>query len=187
MAAHFCPHCLARTNFGNAGPNIGWNGRTHSLWVCQNCQGVVYVSSLENDFQYYPSVKTEAPDELPQTVREDYNEAIRSMNANNPKSAVIMCRAALQAAMREQGANGENLKQEIDDLADRHVVPAALRDWAHDIRDGGNLVAHPAPGKVIDMRDAQELMALTESVFQYLYVVPSQVKARRETIGGSGA
>ena len=84
--------------------------------------------------------------------------------------------------MREQGAKGKTLKSEIDALASNHAIPEALKVWAHELRDGGNLVAHPEPDKTVETQDAEELIALAESLFEYLYVVPKEVERRRERL-----
>ena len=184
MAAHFCPHCKVMATFGDQGPNASWEMRYHSIWVCSNCSGVVYARrSLEtNEVEIWPSLRSQAPEELPEPVRENFSEALRSVNANNPRAAVVMTRSALQAAAREQGAEGKNLREEIDDLVTKHVIPESLGNWSHEIRDGGNLVAHPEPGKQVGMADAEELIALAESIFEYLYIVPKQVEKRRERL-----
>ncbi len=96
-----------------------------------------------------------------------------------------MTRSALQGATRQQGAQGKTPKDEIDDLAAKHVIPPALQDWAHELRDGGNLVAHPEPGKTVDIQDAEELIALADSIFDYLYVIPAEVARRRARQAGS--
>ena len=183
MAAYFCPHCKVKATFAERGPSqprVQWRDRTHYIWTCNNCEGVVYatVGPESNDVVIYPSLRSDAPEEYPHDVRDNFTEAIRSINGDNPKSAVIMARSALQAATREQGATGKNLKEEIDDLA----IPDALKDWAHEIRDGGNLVGHPEPDKKVEMADAKELMALAESIFEYLYVIPNHVKRRRQRL-----
>ena len=90
----------------------------------------------------------EAEPDIPADIRDDFNEALRSFNGNNAKAAVIMTRSALQGATRQQGSEGKTLKDEIEDLAAKHVIPPAIQDWAHELRDGGNLVAHPEPGGV---------------------------------------
>ena len=182
MAAHFCPHCKVNATFADQGPNnIGWRDHVHKIWKCNNCGGIIYaqVRTEPHDLQLYPSVRSEAPDEYPPEVRDNFGEALRSLNGNNPKAAVIMARSALQAAMREQGAKGKTLKDEIDDLAN---IPTPLKDWAHELRDGGNLVAHPESGKTVETQDADELIALAESIFEYLYVVPNEVERRRERL-----
>ncbi len=85
----------------------------------------------------------------------------------------------MQVATRQYQANGANLYQEIGDLAKKHIIPGSLKDWAHEIRDGGNLVAHPEPTKGVQKQDTEELLALAESIFEYLYVAPAQVEQRR--------
>jgi len=130
----------------------------------------------------YPFVRSEAPEEYPEGVRENFAEAIRSLNNNNPKACVVMTRSAMQAATRQLKAKRSNLKEEIEYLADEHIIPDSLKDWAHEIRDGGNLVAHPEPGKRVEKEDAEELLELAESIFEYLYVVPEQVRRRRERV-----
>jgi hypothetical protein len=181
MPAYFCPHCKITATFVSHGPNVGWNGRIHNVWGCNNCQGVVYAQTEAAGqlSEMYPHVRSDAPPELPDDVRENLAEGIRSLNVNNPKAAVIMIRSALQASMRDKGAMGANLRDEIDDLAAKHVIPDALKDWAHEIRSGGNLVAHPSPGDKVNAQDAHELMELAESIFEYLYVVPAEVARRR--------
>jgi hypothetical protein len=182
MPAYFCPHCKVMATFTDQGPRVGWAERVHTLCVCANCGGVVYAMIAPKGVEIWPTLRSEAPEELPEVVRENLSEAIRSVNANNPRAAVVMARSALQAATREQGAQGRNLKEEIEDLVQKHVIPESLGTWAHEIRDGGNLVAHPEPSKQVLMADAEELMALAESIFEYLYVVPKQVERRRERL-----
>ena len=116
MAAHFCPHCKVYANFrpvGAAGHNV--TGESHFIWSCANCSGGVFVIG---DKIVYPTIRTEASADIPTEIRDDFNEALRSLNGNNAKAAVIMTRSALQGATRQQRAH-----------------------------DGGNLVAHPEPGK----------------------------------------
>ena len=54
-----------------------------------------------------------------------------------------MARRAFQNVVRDKGAKGKNLAQEIDDLASKHIITPDLKDWAQGIRDLGNFGAHP--------------------------------------------
>ncbi|MCH7579847.1 MAG: DUF4145 domain-containing protein [Chloroflexi bacterium] len=185
MAAYFCPHCKIHATFKSQGPEkVNWENQLHQIWRCNNCFGVVYVRvrTEPDDLEFYPSLRSEARDEYPPEVRDNFGEALRSLNGNNPKAAVVMTRSALQAAMRQQDAKGKTLKAEIDSLADSHAIPPAIKDWAHELRDGGNLVAHPEPDKTVETQDAEELIALAESLFEYLYVVPKELERRRQRL-----
>lgn len=198
MAAYFCPHCKVRSVFGGVTKDgVEWANMRHLLMRCQNCEGVVYSripfevlpdgGKRSGPPIFYPEIRSEAPEDYPLDVRENFSEALRSLNVNNPRAAVVMTRSALQAAMREHEAKGANLKEEIEDLAARHVFPDSLKDWAHELRDGGNLVAHPEPGKHVEMQDAEELIALAESIFEYLYVIPKELERRRQRLSGQEA
>lgn len=186
MPAFHCPNCLVKSNIRTVwGQQFA--ARHYAVFQCDNCAGFTYASAPVgitpgSDSQtdvHYPVVRHAAPADYPDAVREEFSEALRSLNTGNPKAAVMMTRSALQAATRALQANGANLKQEIDDLAARHLIPISIQDWAHEIRDGGNLAAHPEPDKRISREDAEELLALAESLFEFLYVVPADVARRR--------
>ncbi len=186
---HLCPHCAVRATFTPL-TQAGTGNDEHPLvgvLQCDHCRGIVFASSNSSTFipskLLWPAAQEEAPEDYPEDVRDNYREAVRSFQAGNYKACVIMVRGALQAAARGLQAKGSSLYQEIEDLAKRHVIPDALKDWAHELRDGGNLVAHPEPGKRVGKEDAAELLALAESIFEYLYVVPAEVQRRRQRVG----
>ena len=181
MAAHFCPHCKVHAVFCPLLPTENL-APGHFIRSCVNCHERVFAIG---DKIVFPTIRTEAEPDIPTDIRGDFNEALSSLNGNNAKAAVIMTRSALQGATRQQGAQGKTLKDEIDGLAAKHVIPPALQDWAHELRDGGNLVAHPEPGKTVDMQDAEELIARADSIFDYLYVIPAKVARRRARQAGS--
>jgi hypothetical protein len=93
-----------------------------------------------------------------------------------------MTRTALQAAMREKRAEGKTLHDEINNLADKHVLPESLREWARAIKNAGNLVAHPKHNEQVDEYDAEELLVLAQSIFDYLYAIPALVEARKQRL-----
>lgn len=182
MTGILCPHCGTKTRL-EVQARFQQGRHHYCIRQCIECNEVVYATSdqdtLDDPFTMYPTLRADAAPEYPDNVRENFTEAIRSINGANYKAAVIMTRSALQAATRALGASGKDLKSEIDDLANKNLIPDSLREWAHNIRDGGNLVAHPEPEKHVGKEDADELVALAESIFEYLYVIPARVAARR--------
>jgi Domain of unknown function (DUF4145) len=143
MAAYFCPHWKSNSNF-RANFSQVYAAARHEVQVCDHCSLAAF---FLDGVIVFPKLRTEASADLPQDFRDDFNEALRSLNGGNGKSAIIMTRSALQAATREQKASGNTLYEEIDDLASRGVLPLSLQSWAHELRNGGNLVAHPKPGE----------------------------------------
>jgi hypothetical protein len=129
--------------------------------------------------EQFPEPRLEAPSECPDVVGENYREALSAFSKGLHKSAVIMARSALQAATRERGATGKNLKAEMADLALRGLITKDLGEWAEEVRLGGNLIAHPAPNAVLTREEASEIIEFADALFRYLYVLPAQVAARR--------
>lgn len=195
MALFDCRNCRARAQYSQAFSST-WDldGRPKfsAILQCANCSGFSFMDGFidrsQNDVKVvFPPSRDEDPADYPEGVRRNYRDAVRSFDAGIAAGCVMMLRGALQAAMREQNAKGANLKQEIEDLASRHVIPRILSEWADAIRDGGNLVAHPEPGKQVEMKDAEELLALADSIFEYLYVVPADVARRRARLNPASA
>jgi len=192
-----CPHCKAFANFVQAArveaaPSISdasFPRAFYHLMQCQRCAGIIFVvlDSENRILDQYPAMRTEAPLECPQDVRDNYKEALGALNKGLWKAAVMMARSSLQAAMRGQGASGKNLQEEIDDLARRHVITPYLQEWAHEVRLGGNLVAHPEPGKRLGREDAEEIIDFADSLLHYMYVMPKRVEERRSRFGGEAS
>ena len=60
----------------------------------------------------------------------------------------MMARGALQLIVRYQKAAGANLKQEIDDLAAKGLLPPIVKEWAHEVRVVSNeKAAHRNPAR----------------------------------------
>jgi hypothetical protein len=182
-----CPYCkLTSTTSAPFSIDVPHSADRYTIVECDNCKSIsfggVNGGTPTRIRVLYPISREEEPEEYPDMVKDNYKEAVRSLGVGSYKASVLMTRSALQAAMRDKQAKGNTLFQEIEDLAARHVIPDSLKDWAHELRDGGNLAAHPEPQKIVEQIDAEGLLALAESIFQYLYVVPAQVAARRQRL-----
>ena len=119
---------------------------------CENCTGYVLVlwsaSSLGeglHNFHVLPwPIRLEKfPRHWPEPVGRYWLQAHRSGGAENWDAAAVMACSALQAALRAHGAQGKSLKDEIDDLAARGILPPHMKEWAHELRELGNESAHP--------------------------------------------
>lgn len=191
MAAKRCPYCRVFSNFGS--PAVSEN-RTPPLGVClepcQNCGMYVYFEYASpkppDRIHYvtmYPFGSTDVDEELPEDVVTPFKEALSSVSAKNWNAAVVMCRRALEEAVSEQGATGNNLQAKIEDLAQTGRLTPAIQEWAHQTRLGGNLGAHGSPTKKwADQTDAEEIIEFSRSIFQYVYVLPEQVAQRRKRL-----
>ena len=92
-----------------------------------------------------------------------------------------MARSAIQLIARYQQAKGKNLKDEIDNLAERGILPPVMKDWSHEVRVLGNENAHPTPGaEGTDQKDARNVVEFLGFLLTMTYDLPNQIKQFRE-------
>jgi hypothetical protein len=82
--------------------------------------------------------------QIPDGIREDYQEAIRCLWVNAYNATAEMCRRALESACLKLGAPKDKVLQKmIDHLAEHQKITPYLQQAAHKIRLGGDRGAHP--------------------------------------------
>lgn len=92
-----------------------------------------------------------------------------------------MARSALQITLREHDAQGRNLKQEIDDLANKGILPPIIKEWSNNIRELGNDSAHPQSDQgTTNPRDARDVSQFLDFLLEYLYNLPHKMRKYRE-------
>ena len=117
----------------------------------------------------WPLRRERIPEHWPEPVGRFWLQAHRSYTYENWDAAAVMARSAVQAVMREQDAHGPNLRAEIDDLADRGILPPHMKEWAHELRELGNESAHPGDdGDQPARSDVRDMVEFLDFLFQYL-------------------
>lgn len=188
-----CPFCLESGNFETAFHVEKRNPRSDKrlnfdTLECGNCKGYVMVlwsagiSDLHN-FSVLPwPIKLERfPEHWPEQVGRFWLQAKRNLSDHNWDAAGVMARSALQIALRDNGAEGKNLKQEIEFLSQKGSLPPIMKDWSDNIRDLGNDSAHPQPGQPpTDSRDAEDIVRFLDFLLEYLYTLPHNIDQYRK-------
>jgi len=197
-----CAFCLERGNFSvehKAEKRKSNSGKVlhFDTLKCGNCAGYVMVlwSASEfgghsgiHDFKVLPwPIRIDHfPEHWIEPVGRYWLQAHRSLQQENWDAAAVMARSALQVALRDKGAGGNSLKQEIDDLASRGVLPPHMKDWAHELRELGNDSAHPSPGRAAtEANDAYDIVEFLDFLLQYLYDLPHQIENYRKRRTGA--
>lgn len=121
-----------------------------------------------------------APAHTPDDVAKRFIEGDANFRAGQMISASAMFRSALDIATKKVCDEREREMQlfpRIQSLAARHVITPAMKDWAHQIRIGGNDALHEEglPSKA----DVHPLRLFTEMILKYLFELPGEVDARR--------
>lgn len=192
-----CPFCMERGNFKTAfhtekkKPNSNKKLNFDTL-ECGNCAGYVMVlwSASEHGygnglFDYrvlpWPLKFEKYPEHWPDSIGRFWLQAKRNINGENWDATAVMARSALQIALRDRGAKGQNLKQEIDDLAAKGILPPIMKDWSDHVRELGNDSAHPNPEQSpTNPQDAQDILRFLDFLLEYLYSLPHQIQQYRE-------
>ncbi len=119
------------------------------------------------------SLATQFPTYVPESIRQDYEEAYAIVTLS-PKASATLSRRCLQGMIRDfWGITGKRrLIDEIDALQDK--VPTTQWKILNSIRRLGNIGAHPEAdvNLIIDIEpeDAQKLIAVIELLIRQWYI-----------------
>ncbi|MCI0423516.1 MAG: DUF4145 domain-containing protein [Acidobacteria bacterium] len=193
-----CPFCGESGNFSTeySAKKKKPNGRkvlNFDTLKCGNCASYVQVFWSAGDglhafrVQPWPLSLKKAPEHWPEAIGRYWLQAKRNIKDENWDAATVMARSALQLALRDQKAAGKNLREEIDDLAQKGVLPKIMQEWAHTVRELGNDSAHPKTGqKPTDPRDARDIARFLDFFLEYSYSLPKQINEYRQRKGEKG-
>jgi hypothetical protein len=124
---------------------------------------------------------TRHPKHWPADVGNYWVEARRSIEGKNWTAAGLMARSAVQLVARVHGATGKNLKEEIDDLADKGLILPSMKEFAHEVRVLANEGTHPQPGtKGTSEKDAKDVVEFLSFLMTVMYNLPEQIKEYRK-------
>lgn len=195
-----CPHCGAeRIAFQllsqvDEPSDTGKASRYYQLWKCGNC-GLPACSyschamrfggnSLDSLLGFFPILKEiKAPYGVPEDIANTFRSALRYLKLGRDadyEAACIMARRGIEMAVGDFGGAGQNLFQKINDLEAKRLIPPAMRDWAHHLREIGNAGAH---GERISREDAQQAVYFAEMLFTYLYSLPRRMEEYQRQAG----
>ncbi len=86
----------------------------------------------------------------------------------------------MQRAVRTLGGEGRDLYHEIDDLHEKGLVTAQLKDVAHQVRSMAKEAAHPEElGEVTDA-DTKESLSFMEAFLEYTIALPERLQRVKE-------
>lgn len=153
---------------------------------CTNCGNFMMVfwagSRDTHDYRIvpWPRQTLRFPEYWPPEVGRFWLQAKRSLEGNNLDAAAVMARSALQVAVRLNGATGNNLKQEIDSLGVKGLLPPVMIEWSHEVRELGNDSAHPDSGNAgPSARDATDIVEFLTTMLTFLYQLPHEISRYR--------
>ncbi len=193
-----CPFCMEAGNFHlthheekkkqNSEKKLNFD-----TYKCDNCSAFILIFWTSSEFGAmhaykmvpYPLGIPKAPEEWPDGVKRYWIQAQSNLKNENWDATSLMARSAMQIALRDKKAIGKNLKEEIEDLAIKGILPPLMKDWANELRELGNDSAHPKPDqKPTDKEDAKDVVSFLNFLLEYLYSLPKQIEDYRTRKNG---
>ena len=92
-----------------------------------------------------------------------------------------MCGRTLEGACKLHGVEERNLYESLAKMKKLELIDGRLWEWAETLRDVRNAAAH-FNDETVSRQDAEEALAYSEALLDYLYVLAqrfSAMKARR--------
>lgn len=198
---HTCPHCGAlKMTFSTFGVFINGLIRSESSEVivaayCGSCkQGVILrgvaprgvglksfdVANLrESGFglmEVFPQpIEIIAPDFVPDPIASQFVQAEKALQAKLFDPAGMAFRRTLEVAVKTLDPDSKGtLQARIEALVEKQIVPKAVGDWAHVIRDLGNDATHePQP---FSEESATTLRNFAWAFLEYAFSMPRKVE-----------
>lgn len=128
----------------------------------------------------YPSPPTHlAPDHVPDRIAAAYIEASENLHRQKNETSQMLSRKALDlATKRLLPESKKKLYGRIEELRDTGKITAEMADWAHIVRDDGNVSVHDE--NEVTREEAAELLAFTETFLMYAFTLPGMIAKRRQ-------
>lgn len=207
-----CPHCLIEINpnFGEnyiGKDSTGYFSTFHMNCPNENCKKLIVdlavgeartnhhgqiigVKNIESKMSINPlsSIRPPAPSVVDKTFSEDYKEACLILMFS-PKASAALSRRCLQNILREKAkVKKGDLANEIQEVIDCGHLPSHLIDSIDAIRNIGNFAAHPnkskSTGEIVEVEfgEAEWLLDVIEALFDFYFVQPELLKAKRDAL-----
>ena len=124
--------------------------------------------------------------DISKPIRDEFREAGTCLDAGSYKASMMMSRRVLQRCLKEQGCTKRNLVDAIDWAIKKNILRKAFHPVAEEIREYGNLSAHPDDEQLQNAtkESAEKILSFLRLLIHEFYEVPQnaeQLKTQRES------
>lgn len=116
---------------------------------------------------------------VPAAVAAAFDEGMRCVGIQAPHAAVCMFRSTLAYVVKDKGSATAQAKpdlaKKLRQMATDGALHSNLADWADQIRQLGNIGAHPDELGEVSVEEGQELGRLCRELLSYLYDMPARI------------
>lgn len=160
--------------------NANYAPPKYKVAICDLCHDI---SIWHNEKLAYPrtGLVAEATAEMPQEVKNDFEEALRVFQYS-PRASAALLRLSIQKLCICLELPGKNLNDDIGTLVSKGL-PDAIRQSLDVVRVVGNNQVHPG---VLDVRDdpqiAMSLFDLVNIITEYMIANPKRIQALHDRL-----
>ncbi len=182
-----CPHCgtlslmhyTCISFFEHKAISMTENSRQGDNWIniasCQNCKKkTIWINNI---YAYPDEVAEEANPDMPETVRQLYNEAGLIYN-KSPRAACALLRLAIDKLCNELGETDRDINKNIGTLV-KKGLPQSVQQALDIVRVVGNKAVHPGQiaFDVDDKETAIALMKLVNMITERMISEPKEINS----------
>ena len=171
-------------------PNLSWDeGPFWELLECTACNRVLLREGHWHEYIHadtgpeYEILYPNGPEQirgLPPIIATAYAAAQKVKSIDSNAFAVLLGRV-LDLVCIDKKAEGENLFERLNDIANKGIMPQQLADMAHAIRHLRNIGAHANLGE-LTISEVPILEALNKAILEYIYSAPALVQVVQSKI-----
>jgi hypothetical protein len=155
----------------------------HPILVIQNDFGPRQRFDDDNPYRIYPPQDPTLSDEIPHSLRDIHQEARKCFHAKAYKATAAMSGQTIEGACKLHGVTKGVLRDLLAEMKKQELIDGRLWEWAETLRHVRNAASHfDEADDEITRQDAEDALAFSEALLDYLYVLKARfdaLKARR--------
>jgi hypothetical protein len=146
--------------------------------------GTEVLTFFEDDknFSNWLPVRIEAQDfpDVPEHIAVAATEATKCLSVSAYRAVGSLARAVIEATAKDKGAEGKDLFQRIEALANAEHIRGHTKEQAHEVRHFGNGMAHGDFTDPVTEEEADEVIELMCEILDEVYQSPARLQRVRE-------
>lgn len=133
----------------------------------------------DDPIRIYPPRDRELSSLIPEQLRQVHEEARACFRAKAYTAAAVMAGRTLEGACAIHGVKERNLQQSLSKMKEGGYIDGRLWEWAQTLRNVRNSAAH-FDSNAITKQDAEDSIAFSEALLDYLYVLTARFEALKD-------
>lgn len=115
---------------------------------------------------------------IPSKVKEAFEATLRTKEIDK-NICLLALRRTLELILNDKGATKWGLKDKIEEIAEKGILPDSLKEASSLTKILGDSVAHDKDLE-IDQFDVDSMVEFVEYIIEYLYIVPDKINTYKE-------